>query len=58
MTNLPIRSRLLQKQLYRNTTIVRTALISFEQLAVCFVLCFNGGEGNCSVLLKFLLGTI
>lgn len=47
MTNLLIRSRLLQKQLYGNTAIVRAALISFEQLAVWFVLCFKGGEGNC-----------
>lgn len=30
------------------TALVKTDLISLEQLAVCFGLCYNRGEGNCS----------
>lgn len=36
-----------QKKVYRSIATVKAALISFKQLAACFVLCFNREEGKC-----------
>lgn len=41
------------EQLYANTAIVRAALITSEQLAVCFGLCISGEKGTVCLGCKF-----